>query len=154
MQRFTELKVWQRSHLLALRIYVLTEGFPTSEQYSLVSQMRRAAVSTPTNIAEGSKRTWGRDYSRFLNIAQGSATELESLLLFSRDLGLLSVEKTAPLLAEVETVCGMLERLRQRVDRDALAPAATASRRPRSAPSTLNAQPSTRPHVDSAERVA
>ncbi len=66
MQRFTDLKVWQRSHALALQVYCLTARFPGEERFGLVSQLRRAAVSGPTNIAEGSKRQGGLDYARFL----------------------------------------------------------------------------------------
>jgi four helix bundle protein len=63
MQRFTELKVWQRSHSLTLQIYQASKTLPSDEKYGLVSQLRRAAVSVPTNIAEGSKRE-GRRISR------------------------------------------------------------------------------------------
>ena len=72
MQRFTELTVWQRSHELALEIYRLTERFPKDERFGVTSQLRRAAVSTASNIAEGSKRQHRRDYARFLNIAEAS----------------------------------------------------------------------------------
>lgn len=117
MQAFTQLKIWQRGHLLAVRLYVLTQAFPAEERYGLSSQLRRAATSIPSNIAEGSKRPWPNEYSRFLNIAQGSAAEVEALLILARDIGLVSVERTAALLEEVDHVCGMLEALRQRVDR-------------------------------------
>ena len=87
MQRFTELKVWQRSHGLALQLYRLTAAFPVEERFGLVTQIRRAAVSVPTNIAEGSKRQGKLDYARFLNIAEGSLVETEYLVMLSRDLG-------------------------------------------------------------------
>jgi len=75
MQKFQDLKVWQRSHALVREIYRLTVSFPRSEQFGLTSQIRRAAASVPTNIAEGSKRRTRQEYARFLNIAEGSAAE-------------------------------------------------------------------------------
>ena len=86
MQRFNDLKVWQRSHALVLEVYRRTASFPDGERFGLISQLRRAAVSVPTNIAEGSKRQRSQDYARFLNIAEGSLAEVEYLLLLSRDL--------------------------------------------------------------------
>ena len=88
MQRFTDIKAWQHSHRLALAIYRLTASFPRSEQFGVTSQLRRAAVSVPTNIAEGAKRLTDREYERFLNIAEGSLAETQYLLMLSKDLGL------------------------------------------------------------------
>jgi four helix bundle protein len=87
MQRFTELKVWQRAHALVLEVYRISAGFPAEERFALTSQLRRAVTSVPANIAEGSRRKGQQEYSRFLNIAQGSAAEAEYLLILSRDLG-------------------------------------------------------------------
>jgi four helix bundle protein len=75
-QRFEDLIVWQKSHQLVLKVYRLTKGFPQHEIYGLVSQMRRAAVSVPANIAEGFKRRKPLDKARVMNIAQGSLEEL------------------------------------------------------------------------------
>ena len=100
MQRFQDIKVWQRSHALALDIYRLTEGFPAKEQFGLTSQLRRAASSVPTNIAEGSKRLHQRDYGRFLNLAEGSIAEVEYLLILSKDLGLVKGRAVESLIAE------------------------------------------------------
>ena len=86
VQRFTNLKVWQRSHALVLRIYEVTRIFPTDERFGLTSQLRRAAVSVPTNIAEGAKRQSARDFAHFLNIAEASLAETDYLLLLARDL--------------------------------------------------------------------
>jgi len=77
MQRFTELKVWQRSHELTLEVYRVTASFPSTERFGLISQPRRASASVPTNIAEGSKRQSNQEYARFLNIAEGSLAETE-----------------------------------------------------------------------------
>ena len=88
MQPFTELKVWQRSHALVLEIYTLTRDFPAEERFGLTSQLRRAAISVATNIAEGSRRQHAQDFARFLNIAEASLAELEYLLMLTHDLEL------------------------------------------------------------------
>jgi len=116
MQRFTDLKVWQRSHLLALQVYRLTKALPADEMYGLVSQLRRAAVSVPTNIAEGSKREGNRDFARFLNISEGSLAETEYLIMLARDLDYLTPTSVEPLLLEIKEVARMLHYLRVKVD--------------------------------------
>lgn len=116
MQRFTEIKVWQRSHALVLQLYRATAGFPADERFGLTSQLRRAATSVPTNIAEGSKRRTSAEYARFLNIAEGSLAETEYLLLLSRDIGYLSGDQAAPLLTEVDEIARMLHHLRLKVE--------------------------------------
>ena len=116
MQRFTDLKVWQRSHALALRVYKLSKELPAEEKYGLVSQLRRAAVSVPTNIAEGSKREGNQEFARFLNIAEGSLVETEYLIMLCRDLEFLTSAAAAPLLAEIKEVATMLHYLRMRVE--------------------------------------
>ncbi|HEY2805110.1 MAG TPA: four helix bundle protein [Gemmatimonadales bacterium] len=89
MQRFRDLLVWQKSRELTKRVYELTRNFPASERFGLVSQLRRAAVSIMSNIAEGSRRLTPRDYAHFLNIAEGSAAEIEPLMVTSQDQGCL-----------------------------------------------------------------
>lgn len=116
MQHFSKLRVWQRSHQLVLGIYRATFGFPVDERFGLVSQLRRAAASVPTNIAEGSKRQGSQDYARFLNIAEGSLAETEYLLMLSRDLGHLAEPKSKPFLAEVSEIARMLCGLRTKVE--------------------------------------
>ena len=108
--------MWQRSHALALEIYHLTETFPAREQFGLTSQLRRAASSVPTNIAEGSKRLHQRDYGRFLNMAEGSVAEVEYLLILSKDLGIVKEEVVEPLIAGTSEVAQMLFGLRTKVD--------------------------------------
>ena len=88
-QSFEDLIVWQKSHQLTLLVYRVTSAFPKSELYGLVSQMRRAAVSVPANIAEGFKRRKNPDKARCMNIAQGSLEEVRYYFLLSRDLGYL-----------------------------------------------------------------
>jgi four helix bundle protein len=116
VQRFQDLKVWQRSHALVLEIYQLTKDFPGSERFGVTSQLRRAAVSVPTNIAEGTKRLGSQDYVRFINIAEGSLAETEYLITLSRDLAYLSPEATARPLAEITEIARMLNALRARVE--------------------------------------
>jgi len=117
MQRFTDLRVWQRSHALVLALYKLTDRFPRSERFGLVGQLRRAAVSVPTNVAEGSKRRSAADYARFLNMAEGSLAETEYLLLLSRDLGYATNEAAEPLLTEASEIARMLHALRTKVEK-------------------------------------
>jgi four helix bundle protein len=116
MQRFTELKVWPRAHALVLEIYRISAGFPQDERFGVTAQLRRAAVSINTNIAEGSRRQGQQEYSRFLNIAQASAAETEYLLILSRDLGYLSTAAFDRLVADLDEVARMLHGLRSKVD--------------------------------------
>jgi four helix bundle protein len=90
---FKELRVWGESHRLTLRLYKETRSFPREETYGLTSQIRRAAASIPANVAEGCGRRSDGELTRFLQIARGSASELEYHLLLSRDLGFLTDEK-------------------------------------------------------------
>ena len=116
MQRFTEIKAWQRGHALVLKVYRATVAFPQTERYGLISQLRRAALSVPTNIAEGSKRASNQDYARFLNLAEGSLAEAEYLMMVSQDLGYLPIPAGSALLKEVGELARMLHALRQRVE--------------------------------------
>jgi len=96
LERFEDLDVWQRAHALALEVYRLTGGFPNDEKFGLVSQMRRAAVSVPANIAEGFKKRGSKDKANFYNIAQGSLEELRYYYILSRDLGYLKSPPAEP----------------------------------------------------------
>lgn len=89
LRDFKGLKVWERAHLLTVDIYRTTEHFPRSEQFGMTSQIRRAAVSVPTNIAEGCGRGGRVELARFLQIAMGSASELDYLLLLAHTVGYL-----------------------------------------------------------------
>ena len=90
IQKFDDILAWQKSHELTLRVYKITESFPKSEIFGLVSQMRRCAVSVPSNLAEGFKRRTKSDSLHFYNIAEGSLEELKYQLLLSKDLGYIS----------------------------------------------------------------
>lgn len=116
MQRYQDLKVWQRSHALVLRVYKLTEGFPEKERFALTSQLRRAAVSVPSNIAEGSKRRSQQQYAHHLNVAEGSLAEADYQLLLSRDLGYATEDSVRPLRNEADEIARMLFQLRTKVE--------------------------------------
>ena len=92
MQDFKKLKVWEVSHRVTLDVYRVTQSFPKEEIYGLTSQIRRASASVPANIAEGCGRASSMDFARFLQIAMGSASELEYHLILARDLNFLSLD--------------------------------------------------------------
>lgn len=105
---YKALKVWQKSFACVPRIYKLTATFPASEQYGLVSQMRRSAVSIPSNIAEGSQRISDKEFGNFLLIARGSIAELETQILLSIELQYASVKNVQSILDELEAISRML----------------------------------------------
>jgi four helix bundle protein len=86
MHNYKEIKIWQRSRKLVKEVYLLTKEYPKEEMYGLTSQVKRAVVSIPANIAEGAGRGTNKDFSHFLDVARGSLFELETLLLLSSDL--------------------------------------------------------------------
>ena len=108
MRNFKQLKVWEKAHSLVLEIYRTTHQFPTEERFGLTSQLRRAAASVPSNIAEGCGREGERELSRFVSIAAGSASEVEYQLLLARDLGYLNNEQHQALDRYVNEVKRML----------------------------------------------
>jgi four helix bundle protein len=107
MQDFNRLRVWERSHRLALRVYAETQDWGRGHG-ALASQARRAAMSVSANISEGCGKEGAREFARFLEIARASASELEYHLRFAADLGLLSQRAHATYLAEVHGVRRML----------------------------------------------
>ena len=105
MQNFRNLQIWQKSHELNLLVYALTSEFPKTERFGLTSQMRRAATSIPSNIAEGAGRFWPADFRRFIGIAAGSASELEYQLQLATELGFISSSaRAASLVVEVKRI--------------------------------------------------
>lgn len=108
-ERFEDLDVWKKAHKLGLNIYRITNNFPEVEKFALVSQMRRAAVSVPANIAEGFKKRGIKDKANFYNIAQGSLSELRYYLILSRDLKYYNL--TEELYEQTEIVGRMLHGL-------------------------------------------
>ena len=93
MRDFKKIQVWQKAHLFVLEIYKHTENFPDAERFGLISQIRRAAASIPTNIAEGAGRATQKEFARFIHIATGSASEVEYQLLLSHELGYLTTDE-------------------------------------------------------------
>ncbi len=115
MQDFRKLVVWKKGHELTLKTYSLTAGFPREEVYGLTSQMRRAAASIPANIAEGCGRGGNAELARFLQIALGSASELEYHLLLAHDLKHLTTADYEAAAADVSEVKRMLTGLQRRI---------------------------------------
>jgi len=103
-KHFQELVVWQKAHALVLSIYGLTKSFPREEAYGLTSQLRRAAVSVPANIAEGFKKKGRNDKVRFLNIAQGSLEEVRYYLILVCDLKYAETQTPMERLEEVSKI--------------------------------------------------
>ncbi len=103
---FEDLVVWQKAHAWVLLVYRMSEGFPAKENYALTSQLRRAAMSVPANIAEGFKKRGTRDKLRFFNIAQGSLEESRYFLILARDLGYADISDAY---AKLEEVSRLLE---------------------------------------------
>ncbi len=118
MKDFRDLQVWQKGYQLALQIYRATGDFPKHELYGLVSQIRRASVSIPANLAEGCCRNGDREFARFVQIAVASASELECLLLLASDLGYLPEAQREPLLANTIEVKRMLASLLAKLNAD------------------------------------
>jgi len=122
LKNYKELKVWQKSYDLCLEIYKITKRFPNGERYGLTSQIRRAAVSVPSNITEGYGRKTTPEYIRFLYIAYGSNCEMETQILLSGDLGYIDTGKLEILQEGIGEVERMLKALIKSLERKALDP--------------------------------
>ncbi|OFX00421.1 MAG: hypothetical protein A3E78_16025 [Alphaproteobacteria bacterium RIFCSPHIGHO2_12_FULL_63_12] len=96
-------------------VYALTSGFPKAEEYRLTSQLLRAIVSVPANIAEGQRRSTRKDYSHFVGIAHGSLAEVETLLLIAERNSLADADKIKPLVGQAEEISRMLNAMRQKL---------------------------------------
>jgi four helix bundle protein len=120
MRSFRDIRVWAKSHAVTLSIYEVTRTFPKDELYSLTSQMRRAATSMPANIAEGSGRGSHADFARFVQMAIGSASEVEYLLLLARDLRYVDPAKFQDLEERVIEVRRMLIAFLRRLQSDSV----------------------------------
>jgi len=114
-QDFKQLKVWQKSHEFTLAVYKVTNSFPVSEQYSIVSQLRRASASVGANIAEGCGKRTQKDFGSFLYNALGSCKECENHLLLSKDLGYIKEQDFQELKLLAEQIGKMLTALIKQV---------------------------------------
>ena len=111
IRSYKDLIVWQKAVLLVTDIYSTTKQFPTDERYGIVSQLNRAAVSVPANIAEGWGRKSSKNYLQFLRTSKGSLMEIETLLVISKNLNFLNSESYAQLSGKVEEVGKILHGL-------------------------------------------
>jgi four helix bundle protein len=113
MNRFKELKVWQESMDVVIQAYELTKNFPKGERYGLTNQIRRSSVSIPSNIAEGSGRNSAKDFSRFLSISNGSASELVSQLELAVRLKFILSDQLDTVLNRIDYVQNMIYKLQE-----------------------------------------
>lgn len=111
MKDFRQLQVWEKSHSFTKEVYKCTASFPKEEGYGLTSQLRRAAVSVPTNIAEGCGRGSDADFKRFVQMAFGSASEAEYLIFLSFELGYIGVNEFTLLNEQVISIKKMMASL-------------------------------------------
>jgi four helix bundle protein len=114
-KHYKELLVWQKGMNLAKLVYKLTVSFPADERFGIVSQLRRAAVSIPSNIAEGQARRGTKEFLQFLSIAEGSLAELETQLLLSLELQSCQKAQTEPALKEIDELQKMIGALKRKL---------------------------------------
>lgn len=117
VKSFKDLMIWQKGVLLTEGVYQKTESFPKAEIYGLVSQMRRASVSIPSNIAEGYRRHHAKEFQQFLNIALGSLGELETQIVLATRLRYLALEDGKTLLEQVDSLVRMIVSLSKKIQR-------------------------------------
>ncbi len=108
MHNFEKLLFWQKSIVLAKNVYIICQEISNDEKFGLISQIKRSAVSIPSNIAEGSGRNGSKEFNHFLTVALGSAFELQTQLILIRELNLLPEEKINALLSEVSEIQRMI----------------------------------------------
>ena len=114
-QNYKDLVVWQKAIALAKMVYQLTQTFPTEEKFGLVSQMRRAAVSIPSNIAEGQARHTTGEFVQFVSHAEGSAAELDTQLIPAIELGFCVKKNALPAYELIDEIRRMLNALRRKL---------------------------------------
>ena len=118
MKDFRNLSVWNKAHQVTLEVYRLTKSFPKDERFGLISQVCRCSVSIPSNIAEGCGRKGDKEFARFVQIAMGSASELEYQLLLSRDLKYLNENNYEDIANKVVDIKRMLAGLLNKLSAD------------------------------------
>ncbi len=117
MHNFRELKIWEKSKDLVIEVYAITAKFPDQEKYVLISQMNKSVISISSNIAEGSGRNSTKDFQRFLDIAIGSAFELESQLIISNELGYLPENVSTKMALQLQELQKMIRGFRHHLDK-------------------------------------
>ena len=105
---FLDLKIWQKSMILSKELFLMTKYFPKEEKYGLISQINRAGVSIPSNIAEGTSRNSNKDFARFLQISLGSCFEIETQLMLAYDFEYIDKEKSVELIQLVKEIQKMI----------------------------------------------
>ncbi len=113
---FRELKVWQEAIALAKEVYLHSNQFPVSEKFGLTAQVNRAAVSIPSNIAEGSGRSTNKDFRNFLGFALGSAYEVETQLILAKEFGFLSEDNLKLLVERLMSIEKKISNLQSRLE--------------------------------------
>ncbi len=108
MHNFRNLKIWQKSRIIVKEVFLLTRDFPSEEKFGLVSQIMRSAYSIPSNIAEGSGRDTSKEFARFLDIALGSAFELETQLILAADISYITESQLKDILNLLQEVQKMI----------------------------------------------
>ena len=116
IERYQDLKIWQRSIKLVGQIYKITKVFPNDERFGLISQIRRSAISIPSNIAEGFGRWGNKEYRHFLYISLGSCAELTTQLVISFNLGYISENEKNELVDETDQISKMTTGLIKKID--------------------------------------
>ena len=111
IKNFQDLRIWQKGIEVVKDIYILTKKFPKEELYGLTSQMRRSAVSIPSNIAEGFRRYHNKEYKQFLYIALGSCTELETQIIIANKLDYIKETNKTELIEKIKYICRMTVKL-------------------------------------------
>lgn len=113
MHNFKELKIWNRAMDMVVDVYKTTEKFPSEEKYGITSQIRRSAVSVPSNVAEGAGKNSDKDFVRFLSIAQGSSYELQTQLILSQRLGFIKKENCDAIVNDISEIQKMNYRFQE-----------------------------------------
>ena len=113
MHNFRQLNIWKDSMLLAKAVYLLTNNFPNNEKYGLISQINRASISVPSNIAEGSSRNSNKEFKHFLSIALGSLFELETQVVLSQELRYMEFEASEGLISKIIQLQKMIATFRK-----------------------------------------
>lgn len=108
MHNYKEMKIWQKSRTLVNQVYGLSQRFPKEENYGLTSQLRRAVISIPSNIAEGAGRNSDKEFARFIDISRGSLFEVETILILSADLNYVAETDLQPVFSSISEISRMI----------------------------------------------